>query len=224
MLVLNDDGLHSVYEEEKIVYLQGCPTQEMKYSQLDMENWAKTKVEDFLRQQEWDKSPAKARLDSFQDSRKEVERIGWDSLFMEICELVAKRSLDSRTQMGAVIVKNNRILSTGYNSFVREIDDSKLPNVAPAKYDWFVCHAEVNALLNCCRNGVSTDGAEIYISGRPCFSCLQFMWNSGITKITHGDKLAVMCDKSEEYLNTEILLHLIGDRLKLVHFSPVKRI
>jgi dCMP deaminase len=93
-----------------------------------------------------------------------------------------------------VLVSPDRtVLSTGYNGFIRDIDDTALPNLRPttkdqlvSKYD-FMIHAEHNAILNCARQGRSTVGATAYITGHPCNWCLQYMWQAGIVKIVYSD-------------------------------------
>jgi len=80
----------------------------------------------------------------------------WDDYFLNIAENVKLKSKDKRTQIGAVIVgKGNEIVSTGYNSFPRNINDSiEERQVRPEKYYWFE-HAERNAIYNAARIGVS---------------------------------------------------------------------
>jgi dCMP deaminase len=108
--------------------------------------------------------------------------MNWTEYFLGIAEQVKLKSKDESTQIGAVIVGvDNEILSTGYNSFPRGMDDSKLERQErPEKYFWFE-HAERNAIYNAARIGVSLKNSTIYLtSGLPCMDCARGIVNSGI--------------------------------------------
>ena len=105
--------------------------------------------------------------------------------FYNIAEEVKKKSKDKNTQIGAVIVgKDKEIVSTGYNSFPRGIDDERADRQEkPEKYFWFE-HAERNAIYNAARIGVSTKGCTMYLTcGIPCADCARGIINAGISKI-----------------------------------------
>jgi dCMP deaminase len=109
----------------------------------------------------------------------------WNEYFFNIAEAVKLKSKDLYTQIGSVIVgKDKEILSTGYNSFPRGLDDSKIERQErPEKYFWFE-HAERNAIYNAARIGVSTEGSEIYLTcDIPCPDCARAIINAGIKKI-----------------------------------------
>jgi dCMP deaminase len=108
----------------------------------------------------------------------------WDDYFMTMVYLVASRSKDNRTHIGAVIVgPNNEVRSTGYNSFPRGINDDILQRQEkPGKYDWFA-HAEVNAIYNAAMVGTPMKGCRIYTNGIPCTSCAFGIINSGISEV-----------------------------------------
>ena len=109
----------------------------------------------------------------------------WNRYFFNIAEEVKKKSKDKNTQIGAVIVgKDKEIVSTGYNSFPRGIDDEKEDRQEkPEKYFWFE-HAERNAIYNAARIGVSTKGCTIYLTcDIPCADCARGIINAGIIKI-----------------------------------------
>jgi dCMP deaminase len=111
--------------------------------------------------------------------------MNWNDYFFTIAEAVKLKSKDPATKIGAVIVgKDKEILSTGYNSFPRGLDDSKLDRQErPEKYFWFE-HAERNAIFNAAKVGTSIDGAEIYLTcDIPCVDCARAIINSGIKKI-----------------------------------------
>ena len=109
----------------------------------------------------------------------------WVEYFRELAHTVKKKSKDKNTQIGAVIVgKDKEIVSTGYNSFPRGIDDNKNERQErPEKYFWFE-HAERNAIYNAARIGVSTLGTTMYMTcGISCADCARAIINSGISKI-----------------------------------------
>ncbi len=109
----------------------------------------------------------------------------WDKYFLNIAENVKLKSKDRRTQIGAVIVgKDNEIVSTGYNSFPRGINDNvKERQIRPEKYYW-IEHAERNAIYNAARIGVSLRDTTMYLTcGIPCSDCTKGIISSGIKKI-----------------------------------------
>jgi dCMP deaminase len=106
----------------------------------------------------------------------------WDTYFMSLVYLAAMRSKDANTHMGAVIVRpDNTVVSTGYNSFPRGIDDHKLERqVRPEKYLWFN-HAEYNAIVNA---RTDLNGCRLYTNGIPCMErCVGAIINSGISEV-----------------------------------------
>jgi len=109
----------------------------------------------------------------------------WDNYFRNIAHQVKTKSKDKNTQIGAVIVgADNEIVSTGYNSFPRGIDDT-VPSrqERPEKYFWMM-HAEQNAIVNAARIGVSTKGCTMYLTcGIPCADCTKAIINAGISHI-----------------------------------------
>lgn len=109
----------------------------------------------------------------------------WNEYFLGIAEQVKLKSKDKNTQIGAVIVGVDReILSTGYNSFPRGLDDTiEERQERPEKY-YFMEHAERNAIYNAARVGTPIKDSSIYItSGVPCMDCARGIINSGIKKV-----------------------------------------
>jgi dCMP deaminase len=109
----------------------------------------------------------------------------WTEYFLNIAEQVKLKSKDESTQIGAVIVgEDKEVLSTGYNSFPRGLDDSvKERQERPEKYFWME-HAERNAIYNAARIGVSLKNSIIYLtSGLPCMDCARGIVNSGIKTV-----------------------------------------
>ena len=115
--------------------------------------------------------------------------ISWDSYFMGIALMARSRSKDPKTQVGACIVKNNRVLSTGYNGFPTGCSDNEFPwgKGNDSEYDnkyYYVVHAELNAILNC---KVPMDNATIYVTMFPCNECTKAIIQAGIKKIIYYD-------------------------------------
>jgi len=110
--------------------------------------------------------------------------LSWDDLFMNMVYLVAMRSKDINTHVGAIIVgKDHEVRSVGYNSFPRGINDNVSERQeGPEKYYWFA-HAEANAIANAALAGISVKNCILYTNGTPCSSCAVSIINSGIRKI-----------------------------------------
>lgn len=113
-------------------------------------------------------------------------RPDWDAWFITICCLVSQRSLDPHTKHGCVVIDADRtILSLGYNGPPRGCSDEDIPLTRPAKYK-YMSHAEVNAITNAARSGVSLKGATFYITGMPCQDCFRHILNVGARRIVYG--------------------------------------
>jgi dCMP deaminase len=119
---------------------------------------------------------------------KRQEYLSWDEYFMGIAVLSAKRSKDPSTQVGACIVnKDKRILSMGYNGMPRCCSDDEFPwdkndNPLDSKY-LYVCHAELNAILNCDRGNVRD--CIVYTTLFPCNECAKAIIQSGIAEVVY---------------------------------------
>ena len=127
--------------------------------------------------------------------------MNWNEYFRGIAHQVKLKSKDIRTQIGAVIVgSDNEIVSTGYNSFPRGINDEVTERQErPEKYYWFE-HAERNAIYNAARIGVSTKGCTMYLTcGIPCADCCRGIINAGISKVVlEGDGHGAVGTKWDE--------------------------
>ncbi len=156
---------------------------------------------------------ANLTIASYQSYQAAVERNDWHTHFILEAYLASTRSLDSQTRCGCVIVRDKTVISTGYNSFVRNIKDDVLPNVRPAKYP-FMIHSEHNAILTCAKNGISTDGTSAYVTGPPCCNCLQYLYQAGIKEIYFPNNNKAEMTKNSDYdTQFEILAHLMPSLL-----------
>ena len=114
-------------------------------------------------------------------------RVSWDEYFMEIAEIVKTRSTCMRRQIGAVIVKDNRIITTGYNGAP---SGCRQEHNIPSGERHELCralHAEQNASIQAARIGNTTDGATIYVTNQPCVICAKMCINAGIKRIVYKD-------------------------------------
>lgn len=122
--------------------------------------------------------------------KQRKEYLSWDEYFMAIAKLSALRSKDPSTRVGACIVdNNNRILSIGYNGAPNGFDDNFFPwerngNVLETKYA-FVCHAEMNAILNYRGSRKDLEQAKIYVDLFPCNECAKLIVQSGIKEVIY---------------------------------------
>lgn len=112
--------------------------------------------------------------------------IDWDEYFLTMTYLVAMKSKDESTNIGAVVVgPDKEIRSTGYNSFPRNLNDNvKERQQRPDKYYYFE-HAERNAIYNAVRMGISLKDCVMYTQGIPCCDCARGIIQSGITEIIY---------------------------------------
>lgn len=113
-----------------------------------------------------------------------------DKFFIETARLLSKESKCCSLQVGALIVKDNRIISMGYNGTVagtpncNELVGKEFNREKHSKWsDSHEIHAEMNALMYACQNGISTDGATLYCTHEPCDHCLKNIIQSGIKRI-----------------------------------------
>jgi dCMP deaminase len=118
----------------------------------------------------------------------ERHRASWDEYFMAIAREVATRSTCDRKHVGAVIVRDKLILTTGYNGSVRGLphcdDDGHLLEDGHCVR---TIHAEANAIVQAARNGVRIDAADIYVTASPCFGCFKLIANAGLRRIIYGE-------------------------------------
>ncbi|KYG32008.1 ComE operon protein 2 [Alkalihalobacillus trypoxylicola] len=117
-----------------------------------------------------------------------MERISWNQYFMAQSKLLSLRSTCTRLMVGATIVRDKRIIAGGYNGSVTGsehcIDDGCY---VVDNHCIRTIHAEINALLQCSKFGVRTDGAEIYITHFPCVHCTKAIIQAGIKKVYYAE-------------------------------------
>lgn len=112
------------------------------------------------------------------------KRAHWDEYFMRIAIQAATRSTCDRKHVGAVIVRDKTILSTGYNGSIRGLphcDD--VGHMMENGHCIATVHAEANAIIQAAKNGTAIEGADIYVTASPCWNCFKLIANSGIKRI-----------------------------------------
>lgn len=130
-------------------------------------------------------------------------RPNWDEYFMEIALTVARRTTCLRRQVGAVLVKEKRILATGYNgapsglAHCAEVGCLRQQMNIPSGERQELCralHAEQNAIIQAALHGVAVSGATIYTTIQPCITCAKMIINAGVTRVVYvgeyPDKMA----------------------------------
>ena len=113
-----------------------------------------------------------------------MNRKNWDNYFMDIAKHVATRSTCDRKHVGAVIVRDRVILTTGYNGSMAgapHCDDEG--HLMIDGHCTRTIHAEMNAIAQSAKNGIMIDGADIYVTARPCWNCFRVIANSGIENV-----------------------------------------
>lgn len=127
------------------------------------------------------------------------KRIDWDNYFMYQALLLSQRATCERLKVGAVLVKGNRIVSTGYNGSVS--GDEHCTSKGCYLQDGHcvrTIHAEANAIIQCAKLGVSTDDTTIYVTHFPCLQCTKQILQAGVTEICYLN----------DYRNNEYAEHL----------------
>src|SRR5699024_2185824 len=141
-----------------------------------------------------------------------MTRINWQQYFLAQAKVVSLRSTCTRLEVGAILVRNNRIIASGYNGSVDDsshcIDDGCL---VVNNHCVRTVHAEMNALIQCARFGVATEGTELYVTHFPCLQCAKHIVQAGIGKIYY----------ETDYRNDEIAIQLFEEANIAVEQVPL---
>jgi len=125
-----------------------------------------------------------------------MPRPSWDEYFMAITDQVGQRSTCTRRHIGAVIVKDKRILATGYNgvpsglAHCEDVGCLREQRGIPSGTQHELCrgiHAEQNAVIQAARHGTAIDGATVYCTHQPCVLCAKILINAGVTSIVYAE-------------------------------------
>ncbi len=116
-----------------------------------------------------------------------MTRPSWDAYFVGIAFEVAKRTTCDRARVGAIIVKDRRVLTTGYNGSppgLAHCDD--VGHLMVAGHCVRTLHAEQNAIIQAARHGVSVDGGTIYVTHQPCLICVKILISAGLARVVYA--------------------------------------
>lgn len=135
-----------------------------------------------------------------------VERISRNDMFIEIAKIISRRSICTRKKVGAVLVNNNRIIATGYNGTLPNVDNEyALDSDGKSR----TVHAEANIISFCAKEGVSTKGCTIYVTLSPCEKCAEIMVQAGISRVLYleeyRDVTGVEVLKSQDIICRQII-------------------
>ena len=111
-----------------------------------------------------------------------MERLSWDEYFSKIVKVTAERSPCERLQVGCLLVKDNRIISQGYNGFLPGCPHE---SIVRDNHEQATLHAEQNAIIDCAKRGVSCEGSTAYVTHYPCIICARLLLAGGIKKINY---------------------------------------
>ena len=129
----------------------------------------------------------KSKIKHFLLKPMEISIPTFNQTFLDMAEVISKRSKSKRLKVGAVLVKDNRIIATGYNGLVSGVEPDILEDEnGVTKPD--VIHAELNCIISCAKNGVSTDGSILYLTHSPCESCAALIAQSGIKEVIYKNE------------------------------------
>lgn len=110
----------------------------------------------------------------------DTKRISWTEYFGQIAKLIAQRSPCHRLHVGCVLVKDNHIISTGYNGF---LPGAPHDSIVIDNHEQATVHAEQNCIADCAKRGVNTTNAIAYVTHYPCINCYKILIASGIKAI-----------------------------------------
>ncbi|MDA3862869.1 MAG: cytidine/deoxycytidylate deaminase family protein [Deltaproteobacteria bacterium] len=148
------------------------------------------------------------------------KRQAWDEYFMNIARMVATRSTCPRKAVGAVIVKDHAILSTGYNGSMRGAPHcTDVGCMMENGHCVATIHAEQNAIIHAAKHGISMENSVIYVTSSPCWICFKMIVNSGITKIFYGEFYR---DKKSMYWAEKLGVDMI--HIKLDQIPPLENL
>ncbi|MDP8225808.1 MAG: dCMP deaminase family protein [Candidatus Lernaella stagnicola] len=117
-----------------------------------------------------------------------MARESWHEYFMKIAQEVSTRATCDRLKVGAVIVKDHRILTTGYNGSLPGTPHcDEAGHIVKDGHCVRTIHAEANAVLQAAKFGISLDGATCYVTFKPCLNCLKILLGSGVQKIIYRE-------------------------------------
>ncbi|MBM2821129.1 MAG: deoxycytidylate deaminase [Candidatus Berkelbacteria bacterium] len=156
--------------------------------------------------------------------KEKYKRPNWDEYFLKLVDVVGSRSTCDRGRPGCVIVKERRVLATGYagspvgqshcddagHEMQKAIDeDGKI-----SEHCIRTLHAEVNALCQAAKNGISIDGSTLYIKFTPCYTCAKMVINSGVKRVVAKVKYHAGDKTVKLFKKAGVKLEIIEDKIE----------
>ena len=123
-----------------------------------------------------------------------TKRLGWDEYFSKIVQVTAERSSCERLHVGCLLVKDNRIISQGYNG---HLPGAPHESIVKNNHEQATVHAEQNAICDCAKRGVSCRDSTAYVTHYPCIICTRLLLAAGINEIKY----------LEDYKNDSLVKH-----------------
>lgn len=127
------------------------------------------------------------------------KRISRQQMYIDIVQVVAKRSTCPRKQVGAILVKDKRVIAMGYNGVLPGVDP--IMGINPISKESQTVHAEANLIAFCAREGIATEGCDLYISLSPCIKCTELIVQAGIKRVFYLEEYRD--DKAFQILNQQ---------------------
>jgi dCMP deaminase len=113
----------------------------------------------------------------------EFKSISWDDYFRNQLAGIALKSKDPSRKVGAIAVREEQVIMTGFNGFPRGVDDKISSRYEKGRKNLYTLHAEGNIVSLSSRNGISLKGATVYCNLHPCYACANLMINAGIKRV-----------------------------------------
>lgn len=136
---------------------------------------------------------------------RHATRVQWDEYFMSLALLASSRSQCKRLRVGCVVVKDKRVVSTGYNGY---LPNTPHESVIRDDHEQATVHAEQNAITDAAKRGVSIGGATAYVTHYPCLNCAKLLASAGIEKIIYN----------QSYRNDPLVEKVVG---RVVQILPM---
>lgn len=143
-----------------------------------------------------------------------IKKDEWSRYFLSIANEVSSRATCDRLKVGALIVRDRRILATGYNGSISGDDHcNDVGHLMVDDHCIRTVHAEANAIMQSAKFGVQIDSAEIYVTHTPCWKCFQLIANAGIKRIVCSNHYRVddNVERVASKLGIEIVYIDLGD-------------
>lgn len=153
-----------------------------------------------------------------------MSRPSWDEYFLNLMQEVGKRGTCDRGRSGCLIVKDKRILSTGYvgspsgiehcDEIGHQIKKTVHENGSVSQHCVRTAHAEMNAICNAARHGTAIEGSTLYCKMEPCYTCAKAIINAGIVRVVAENKYHAAQDTRDIFAQAGIKLEVVNDELE----------